>query len=147
MNAPDENIHSMDWGSGGKTNAIMRLTMQVAKLETTVKQVSDDVRESDPDAHRERLAKMDAKLDVLDKGTAVTEKAMSELDDLKSAARWLSPKNAGILFMVLFGGSTAASTAIDRVTHDPSTVEQKIETQDQQMQRLIEQLQRMQQDE
>ena len=41
MNAPpDENGQTMDWGSGGKTNAIIRLTMQVAKLETTVKQVS-----------------------------------------------------------------------------------------------------------
>ena len=145
MNAPpDDNAQSMDWGNGGKTNAIIRLTMQVAKLETTVKQVREDVRENDPDAHRERLAKLDVRFDVLESRLAKIEQSLSELDDLKSAAKWLSPKNIGLLIMLLFGGSTAASTAIDRVTTD-NPVEQKIDNQDEQVQQLLQRLKNLEQ--
>lgn len=115
--------NTLDWDSGGKSSALMQLSLKIAKLETFVRQLEKDI--SAGESAREKLSKFESRLDILDSRLSGIEKELSELDDLKSAARWISPKMLGGLVAILLGGSMAGNATLDAVTEHPH--EEKIE--------------------
>jgi DNA repair exonuclease SbcCD ATPase subunit len=129
--SPPSGDNTLEW-DGGKGSAVMQLSMKVAKLETFVRQLEKDVESSE--GSKERLSKIESRLDVLAERLGSIEKDIDALDDLKSAARWINPKMLGGLAALLLGGSVAGNATLDAVTetHD----EQKIEKVDQILQML-----------
>ncbi|MDB4339363.1 hypothetical protein N9992_00890, partial [bacterium] len=91
--------------------------MKVAKLETFVRQLEKDV-ETGEDS-RERLSKIESQLETLGARLDKMESSLDELDDLKSAARWLSPKTIGGVVALVLGGSVAGNATIEAVTEKP----------------------------
>lgn len=129
--SPPSGDNTLEW-DGGKGNAVMQLSMKVAKLETFVRQLEKEIESSE--GSKERLSKIESRLDVLAERLGSVEKDIDALDDLKSAARWINPKMLGGLAALLLGGSVAGNATLDAVTetHD----EQKIEKVDQILQML-----------
>lgn len=129
--SPPSGDNTLEW-DGGKGSAVMQLSMKVAKLETFVRQLEKDVESSE--GSKERLSKIESRLDVLAERLGSIEKDIDALDDLKSAAKWINPKMLGGLAALLLGGSVAGNATLDAVTetHD----EQKIEKVDQILQML-----------
>ena len=123
--------NTLEW-DGGKGSAVIQLSMKVAKLETFVRQLEKDIESSE--GSKERLSKIESRLDVLAERLGSIEKDIDALDDLKSAAKWINPKMLGGLVALLLGGSVAGNATLDAVTetHD----EQKIEKVDQILQML-----------
>jgi len=121
MNPPGGN--TLDWDGDSKSGAVMQLTMKVAKLETFVRQLEKDVETGENS--RERLSKIETQLETLKSRLCRMEDSLDELDDLKSAAKWLSPKTLGGVVALLLGGSVAGNATIDAVTETPQ--EDKIE--------------------
>jgi hypothetical protein len=121
MNPPGGN--TLDWDGDSKSGAVMQLTMKVAKLETFVRQLEKDVETGENS--RERLSKIETQLETLKSRLCRMEDSLDELDDLKSAAKWLSPKTLGGIIALLLGGSVAGNATIDAVTETPQ--EDKIE--------------------
>jgi DNA repair exonuclease SbcCD ATPase subunit len=129
--SPPSGDNTLEWDSG-KGSAVMQLSMKVAKLETFVRQLEKDIESSE--GSKERLSKIESRLDVLAERLGSIEKDIDALDDLKSAAKWINPKMLGGLAALLLGGSVAGNATLDAVTetHD----EQKIEKVDQILQML-----------
>lgn len=129
--SPPSGDNTLEW-DGGKGSAVMQLSMKVAKLETFVRQLEKDIESSE--GSKERLSKIESRLDVLAERLGSVEKDIDALDDLKSAAKWINPKMLGGLAALLLGGSVAGNATLDAVTetHD----EQKIEKVDQILQML-----------
>jgi DNA repair exonuclease SbcCD ATPase subunit len=129
--SPPSGDNTLEW-DGGKGSAVMQLSMKVAKLETFVRQLEKDIESSE--GSKERLSKIESRLDVLAERLGSIEKDIDALDDLKSAAKWINPKMLGGLAALLLGGSVAGNATLDAVTetHD----EQKIEKVDQILQML-----------
>jgi len=129
--SPPSGDNTLEW-DGGKGSAVMQLSMKVAKLETFVRQLEKDIESSE--GSKERLSKIESRLDVLAERLGSIEKDIDALDDLKSAAKWINPKMLGGLVALLLGGSVAGNATLDAVTetHD----EQKIEKVDQILQML-----------
>lgn len=121
MTPPSDN--TLDWDGGGKSNAVLQLSMKVAKMETFVRQLEKDIEAGE--SARERLSKFESRLDILDSRLSGVDKSLEELDDLKSAARWISPKMLGGLAAILLGGSVAGNATLDAVTDQPQ--DEKIE--------------------
>lgn len=115
--------NTLDWDGDSKSGAVMQLTMKVAKLETFVRQLEKDVETGENS--RERLSKIETQLETLKSRLCRMEDSLDELDDLKSAAKWLSPKTLGGIIALLLGGSVAGNATIDAVTETPQ--EDKIE--------------------
>lgn len=129
--SPPSGDNTLEW-DGGKGSAVMQLSMKVAKLETFVRQLEKEIESSE--GSKERLSKIESRLDVLAERLGSVEKDIDALDDLKSAAKWINPKMLGGLVALLLGGSVAGNATLDAVTetHD----EQKIEKVDQILQML-----------
>ena len=121
MTPPGDN--TLDWDGGGKSSAVLQLSLKVAKMETFVRQLEKDIEAGE--SARERLSKFESRLDILDSRLSGVDKSLEELDDLKSAAKWISPKMLGGLAAILLGGSVAGNATIDAVTDQPH--EEKIE--------------------
>ena len=138
----DEHGGTLDWGSGGKTSAIMGLTMKVAKLETFVRNLEKDVADINPDKARERLVKNESRLDVIEGRLSKIEESIASLDDLKSASKWLNPKALGSLLALLMGGSVAGNVGLSSLQEntEDAKIEQKIETQDERLDKLLKML-------
>jgi len=126
----DDHGGTLDWNSGGKTNAIMQLSMKVAKLETFVRELEKDA------VAAERVIKQETRIDILESRMQQSEKQVSELDDLKSAAKYANPKTITFLITILLGGSVAGNSAIEKITG--RSEEQHNQSQDAQLQRLME---------
>lgn len=121
MNPPGGN--TLDWDGDSKSGAVMQLTMKVAKLETFVRQLEKDVDGGD-DA-KERLSKIEGQIDNIKCRLEQMDKSLGELDDLKSAARWINPKVLASIVALLLGGSVAGNATLDAVTDQPQ--DEKIE--------------------
>lgn len=134
---------TLDWNSGGKTNAIMQLSMKVAKLETFVRELEKDAVAADPDKLRERLTKQETRIDILESRLTQGEQQVAELDDLKSAAKYANPKMIGFLITLLLGGSVASNTAIETIRG--KSEQQHDQSQDIQLQRLMDHIDKQQQ--
>ena len=109
--------NTLDWDGSGKSGAVMQLSMKVAKLETFVRQLEKDVDAGE--GSKERLSKMESQLDNLKCSLARIDTSLGELDDLKSAARWITPKALAGIVALLLGGSMAGKATIDAVTDQP----------------------------
>lgn len=109
--------NTLDWDGDSRSGAVLQLTMKVAKLETFVRQLEKDV-ETGEDS-RERLSKIESQLETLGARLDKMESSLDELDDLKSAARWLSPKTIGGVVALVLGGSVAGNATIEAVTEKP----------------------------
>ena len=129
--SPPSGDNTLEW-DGGKGSAVMQLSMKVAKLETFVRQLEKDIESSE--GSKERLSKIESRLDVLAERLGSIEKDIDSLDDLKSAAKWINPKMLGGLVALLLGGSVAGNATLDAVTETQD--EQKIEKVDQILQML-----------
>ncbi len=131
----DEHGGTLDWGGGGKTSAIMQLTMKVAKLETFVRNLEKDVDGIDTDKKKESRMKNEDRLDVIEGHLSKMEESIESMDDLKSAAKWLNPKALSGLLALLMGGSVAGNFGL--TTLQENTTEQKIETQDERLDKIL----------
>ena len=131
---------TLDWDGDSRSGAgaLMQLSMKVAKMETFVRQLEKDV-ESGEDT-RERLSKIESQLELFKSQLEKLDGALGELDDLKSAARWINPKMLGGIVALMLGGSVAGNATIDAVTGEPQDA--KIEKVD----RLIKMLEENQND-
>ena len=138
----DENGGTLDWGNGDKTSAIMGLTMKVAKIETFVRNLEKDLDGINPDKSKERLVKNESRLDVIEGRLNKIEESIASLDDLKSASKWLNPKALGSLLALLMGGSVAGNVGLSSLQEntEDAKIEQKIETQDERLDKLLKML-------
>ena len=138
----DENGGTLDWGNGDKTSAIMGLTMKVAKIETFVRNLEKDLDGINPDKSKERLVKNESRLDVIEVRLSKIEESIASLDDLKSASKWLNPKALGSLLALLMGGSVAGNVGLSSLQEntEDAKIEQKIETQDERLDKLLKML-------
>jgi hypothetical protein len=138
----DENGGTLEWGNGDKTSAIMGLTMKVAKIETFVRNLEKDLDGINPDKSKERLVKNESRLDVIEGRLSKIEESIASLDDLKSASKWLNPKALGSLLALLMGGSVAGNVGLSSLQEntEDAKIEQKIETQDERLDKLLKML-------
>jgi hypothetical protein len=138
----DEHGGTLDWKDDGNHSAIIQLTMKIAKLETFVRQLEKDVDAMNPEKSRERLGKNESRLDVMDDRLSKIEEGIAALDDLKSASKWLNPKAIGSVLAILLGGSVAGNVGISTLQHNGTDqkIEQKIETQDERLDKLLKML-------
>lgn len=138
----EEHGGTLDWGNGGKTSAIMGLTMKVAKIETFVRNLEKELGGINPDNSKERLVKNESRLDVIEVRLSKIEESIASLDDLKSALKWLNPKALGSLLALLLGGSVAGNAGLSSLQEntEDEKIEQKIETQDERLDKLLKML-------
>jgi hypothetical protein len=139
MDLKDEHGGTLDWGNGGKTSALMGLTMKVAKIETFVRNLEKDLAGVNPDNSKERLVKNESRLDVIEGRLSKIEESIAALDDLKSVSKWLNPKALGSILALLMGGSVAGNIGLSSLQDDTEDdkIEQKIETQDERLDKLL----------
>lgn len=135
----EERGGTLDWGGGGDASAIMQLTMKIGKMEIFVRNLEKDIAGIDPEKSRERLSKNESRLDVIEGQLSKIEDGLSELDGLKSATKWLTPKALGSLLALLLGGSVAGNVGLSSLQEntDDQKIEQKIETQDERLDKLL----------
>ena len=115
--------NTLDWDGNEKSGAVIQLTLKVAKLETFVRQLEKDI-DGGEDV-RERLSKIEGQIDNMKCRLERMDKSLCELDDLKSAARWINPKVLASIVALLLGGSVAGNATLDAVADQPH--EEKIE--------------------
>ena len=131
---PDDHGGTLDWNNGGKTSAIMNLTMKVAKLETFARNLEKEVK--DVDELRERLTKLESRLEE-------SERRAGELDDLRAVARYANPKMISVVAALFLGGSVAGNTALDSVINGDGP-DQTLHS-DEQLQQILKMLEQKQQ--
>jgi len=130
-----EHGDTLGWnGDGGKTSAIMNLTMKIAKLETFARNLEKEV--SDVDELRERLTKLESRLEE-------SERRAGELDDLRAVARYANPKMISVVAALFLGGSVAGNTALDSVINGDGPDETLHS--DEQLQQILQVLEQKQQ--
>lgn len=131
---PDDHGGTLDWNNGGKTSAIMNLTMKVAKLETFARNLEKEVK--DVDDLRERITKLESRLEE-------SERKAGELEDLRAVARYANPKMISVVAALFLGGSVAGNTALDSVINGDGP-DQTLHS-DEQLQQILKMLEQKQQ--
>ena len=129
-----EHGDTLGWsGDGGKTSAIMNLTMKVAKLETFARNLEKEVK--DVDDLRERITKLESRL-------VESERKAGELEDLRAVARYANPKMISVVAALFLGGSVAGNTALDSVINGDGP-DQTLHS-DEQLQQILNMLEKKQ---
>tara|TARA_R100001594_G_scaffold31466_1_gene58674 strand:+ start:600 stop:1013 length:414 start_codon:yes stop_codon:yes gene_type:complete len=129
-----EHGDTLGWsGDGGKTSAIMNLTMKVAKLETFARNLEKEVK--DVDDLRERITKLESRLEE-------SERKAGELEDLRAVARYANPKMISVVAALFLGGSVAGNTALDSVMNGDGP-DQTLHS-DEQLQQILNMIQKKQ---
>ena len=127
---------TLSWNRGDDND----LAARVAQLQTFVRMLEKDIATLDPSAQRDRLLKLEHRLDSLDRRIEQLGAAVEELDGIKAASKLLNPRALAGLVTLIMGGSMAGNTVVEKITHGDQ--QQQIEQQDERLDRIIKRLDR-----